>query len=225
MNYARTRRIVSALLFAGIALVPLSADPGIQIVGLGVAGFADTPESIDAVAREYRSTPTDQLFSGVEAEVWLSDRLGLGGRYVARLINFEIDPAVSAGTDNWWLDSFSDAFVSYHLFGTGSFLDPYVRYGLGIALRSDLASDAYLDANDEWTKYGESETAYDQIVNASLYQYLGVGGQINLGGLVLGVGLNYTILNTPVSDEFGRGYTVYPLERFEARLYGGIALD
>ncbi len=207
----------------------LAARPvGFQIVGMAVAPFADDPESLGDVADQYRDTDPDRMLSGVEMELLIGS-FGLGIRHVARFDAFEIDDPVvreQAGTDtDWWLDQRSDLFFSYHVFGIGSFIDPYVRYGLGFAARIDVDDGAYYDeTNDEWTvsrrdAYGDS----DSIRSASLYQYLGIGIQTNLRGLVVGFGVNYTVLNQGVEPD-DSDWGLYPNERFEGRLYGGIAL-
>lgn len=201
---------------------------GFQITGMAVAPFAEDPDSIGDVADRYRDTDADRMFSGIEMEMWIGS-FGFGGRYVARFDSFEISDATvraETGSDtDWWLDQKSDLFLSYHLFGGGSFIDPYLRYGIGFAAQIDLDDGAYYDDDaDTWVSTRPDDyDGHNSIRTASLYQYLGVGIQTNLRGLVLGCGLNYTVLNQSVHSD-GSDWGLYPTERFEGRVYGGIAL-
>lgn len=221
------RYILVAGLLAIHAVVVFARPVGFQITGMAVAPFAEDPDTLGDVADRYQDTDPDRMFSGIEMELWIGS-LGFGGRYVARFDGFEVDDAdvrAEAGTDiDWWLDQRSDLFLSYHLFGGGAFIDPYIRYGIGFAAQIDLNDGVwYDDEADEWTvTRPEDYDSSDPIRTASIYQYLGLGLQTNLRGLVVGCGVNYTVLNQSVySDDMDWGR--YPTERFEGRLYGGIA--
>lgn len=217
-----THRFVLAALLMVPALA--WAEFGAQITGYAAAPFSDNPRTVEGAAREYRETRPSDLLGGVELE-FFGRNLGFGARYSGRFVNVTIeDPTIAesvGGTDNWWYDWSSDAYVAYHLFGAGSFLDPYVRYGLGIAMRMDLERDAYLDADSgDWVAYdGGDDERYEQINSAGFYQYLGAGAQVNLGGLVVGAGINYNI----VTQSAGPEWAEFPMQRFEARLYGGVS--
>jgi len=222
------RNILTVGLILVVATIAAADPVGFQISGMAVAPFAEDPDSLGDVADRYRDTDSERMFSGVEMELWIGS-FGFGGRYIARFDGFDItDPEVreASGSDiDWWLDQKSDLFLAYHLFGGGALVDPYVRYGIGFAAQIDLDDGAYYDdAADAWTtERPERYDGPDSIRTASLYQYLGVGVQTNLRGLVVGVGLNYTVLNQRVYPS-GSDWGLYPTERFEGRVYGGIAL-
>lgn len=170
---------------------------GGQIVAVGVAPFTEDPSTVKDVSRSYRETNEDELFSGLEAEIWV-DQVGVGGSYLGRFVD---ESATGDDGQEWWYDWKSDLFVSYHLFRGGAFLDPFVRLGGGVAMRADADSS---------------------VTNAGIHQYLGGGAQVNLGGVVIGCGLNYNILNQRLQPD-GTSWEMYPSRRFEARVYGGVA--
>jgi hypothetical protein len=171
---------------------------GGQIVAVGVAPFAENPSTVRDVSRSYRDTNDDELFSGLEGEVWFGT-VGIGGSYLGRFVDESPEPAEDP--QEWWYDWKSDLFVSYHLFRGGAFLDPFVRLGGGVAMRADQD---------------------DSVTNAGIYQYLGGGAQVSLGGLVIGCGLNYNILNQRLQPD-STSWEMYPTRRFEARVYGGVS--
>jgi hypothetical protein len=171
---------------------------GGQIVAVGVAPFAENPSTVRDVSRSYRDTSDDELFSGLEGEVWVGN-VGFGGSYLGRFVDERPEPEDAEPA--WWYDWKGDLFVSYHLFRGGAFLDPFVRLGGGVAMRAD-----------------EENT----VTNAGIYQYLGGGAQVSLGGLVIGCGLNYNILNQRLQPD-STSWEMYPTRRFEARVYGGVS--
>jgi hypothetical protein len=171
---------------------------GGQIVAVGVAPFAENPSTVRDVSRSYRGTNDDELFSGLEGELWFGT-VGFGGSYLGRFVDESAESGDAA--QEWWYDWKSDLFVSYHLFRGGAFLDPFVRLGGGVAMRSD---------------------ENDSVTNAGIYQYLGGGAQVSLGGLVIGCGLNYNILNQRLQPD-STSWEMYPTRRFEARVYGGVS--
>jgi hypothetical protein len=171
---------------------------GGQIVAVGAASFAENPSTVQDVSRSYRETNDDELFSGLEAEMWFG-QVGIGGSYLGRFVDEGVAEETEAQA--WWYDWKSDLFVGYHLFRGGAFLDPYVRLGGGVAMRSDEE---------------------DTVTNAGIYQYVGGGAQMSLGGLVIGCGLNYNILNQTLRPD-NTSWEMYPTRRFEARIYGGVS--
>ena len=186
---------MAALVMA--AASPAWAHVGGQIVALGAAPFAENPRTVSDVSRSYQDTDDEELFTGLEAEIWFN-QIGIGGRYLGRFLG--VSPT-DTPDETYLYDWKSDLFLAYHLFRGGSFIDPYARLGTGVVMRTDEGS---------------------QIMNAGLYQYVGGGAQINLGGLVVGVGLNYNILNQRLQPE-DTSWAVYPTQRFEARIYGGVS--
>ena len=190
--------LIPATLFTLMVLLPavVSAQVGGQLVAVGAVPFAENPDTVSDVSDSFRERSDQELFNGLEGEIWF-DKVGFGARYLGRFN--DLSPTQDAGQE-WWYDWKGDLFLSYHLFRGGAFIDPYVRFAAGVAMRQN----------------GDNE-----IVNAGIHQYVGGGGQINLGGLVIGVGLNYNLLNQPIQPD-DEDWQVYPTQRFEARLYGGV---
>lgn len=196
----RTRVIVLAVLAATLPASYSAAQAGGQLLAVGAAALNEDPATPADLSRSYQRVDARELFTGLEAELWVN-RVGIGGRYIGRMQPTD-DSAATADLANGYLyDWKSDLFFAYHFFRGGAFIDPYARFGVGVAMRA---------------------TDGTEVTQAGLYQYLGAGGQINLGGLVAGAGVNYTILNQQLQPE-DTDWTVYPISRFEVRLYGGIA--
>jgi len=233
-----TVAIVAAMVF-GTGTTPVVAEVGGQIVGFAAAPLAEEPDSIDDLPREYRAMDDEELFAGIEGEIWF-ERFGFGMRHAGTFHHLEVvvldesrDPVQSSARDAWWYDGQSDLFASFHLFHGGSGIDPYIRYGVGVSSRTFLNEHfGYDDDRDIWTTSEapeddadgdeDREDSYDRIVSAGMYQYLGAGVQLNLAGLVIGTGVNYNILN----QQFGtidETWGSFPKARFEARVYGGVA--
>lgn len=171
---------------------------GGQIVAIGAAPFAENPSTVRDVSRSYRDTNKDELFSGLEGEIWVG-QIGIGGSYLGRFVDEGVEE--DSEEQEWWYDWKSDLFVSYHIFRGGAFLDPFVRLGGGVTMRADEK---------------------DAVTNAGIYQYVGGGAHMSLGGLVIGCGLNYNILNQRFQPD-GTSWEMYPTRRFEARIYGGVS--
>ncbi|MFW5644194.1 MAG: hypothetical protein ACOCYQ_09215 [Alkalispirochaeta sp.] len=229
--------VAAMLVVTGI--VPVAAQIGGQIVGFAAAPLAEDPDSIDDLPREYRKMNDEELFAGIEGELWF-DRFGFGMRHAGTFHRLEVevfdesvDSVRSSMKDAWWYDGQSDLFASFHLFRGGSGIDPYIRYGVGVSSRTYLNEHfGYDDTREIWTTAEapqddedgdeEAEDSYDRVVSAGLYQYFGAGVQVNLSGLVIGTGVNYNILHQQfetVDETWGS----FPKARFEARVYGGVA--
>lgn len=214
------------------------ADTGGQIVGFAAAALVENPSSVEDLPQEYQNTDDEDLFGGIEGEIWF-DRFGFGLRHAGRfdLLRVEVldeddDPVTTSTKEAWWYDAQTDLFAAFHLFGGGSFIDPYLRYGVGFAARYSLNENFGFDREREvWTTAeaprdsdddNDSDHSYDRVESAGMYQYIGGGIQCNLSGLVLGVGVNYNVLH----QRYGSSdyeWEIYPASRFEARVYGGVA--
>ncbi len=221
----RNRTIVTAMIILMGAALSVGASPSLQVRMFGASGFAESPGSVGDVADEVKRRNDVDTFAGITTEFVIRE-FGLGLRYQARYAAYEIPG--SAGVDaelDWWNDWKSDIFVSFHPFGSPSFLDPYVTLGLGVAFRTDLEDGTYYD--DESASWVEGNRnageSLSGVTAASMYQYVGVGGQIHLGGLVAGAALNYNLANQAIQPD-GYEWNAYPTDRFEVRVYGGVSI-
>lgn len=228
---SRLATITVTIVLIGIAVAPVAADVGGQIVGFAAAPLGDETNSFDDIPRGHNATEDEDLFGGLEGEIWF-DRFGFGLRYAGRFERLDIEVVDGDSMDRreaWWYDGQSDLFAAFHFFGGGSFFDPYLRYGIGYAARYRLNERLeYDESTEQWTRRDDenddttAEPSYDQIESGGMYQYIGAGAQINLSGLVLGVGVNYNVLH----QQFGAGeyeWQSFPKARFETRVYGGVA--
>jgi hypothetical protein len=237
MKQQRGHRLMLAVVMILFGGLHVHAHVGGQIIGFTAAPLAEDPDSIDDIPRQYGHTGNDDHFGGIEGDLWF-DKLGIGMRHAGRffvtsvaVLDERTEETVVRDRDAWWYDGRSDIFATYHLFGGGSFIDPYLRYGAGVATRHLNARSFGYDADravwtteeavpddddtDEWDDY-------DRLESAGMYQYVGAGAQLNLAGLVLGAGVNYNV----IFQRFDSGpYDVetLPAHRFEARIYGGVA--
>lgn len=179
--------------------------------------FADKPslESLKSIFDD-----TDNLFAGFHWEV-LIDRLGFGMHY--RVKFDRVETGESNPEYDWSLDWDGDMFLSYHFFGAGSFLDPYVQIGLGSMGRVDIDDDdGYWILDDGvWEYYYELDPTDRAVSNLSLYGFAGAGFALNFDGFLLGAQLNYRPVSTAVP---GTQFDEYPMQNFQFLLYGGIAL-
>ena len=115
---------LAAILFGfAIVVASLSATTTMTLGAVVVSDYGAMPDYKQVLAAPFGQRP----FEGLEWELAI-DRFGFGGTYA---VNFSKDAA-----SNWWLDWYGiPLFVSYHLFGTGDFLDPFVEAGIGCAGR------------------------------------------------------------------------------------------
>jgi len=185
-----------------VSVCTIPADPGLQFTLFSSVQFAENPDTISDVADEFRNRVATETFAGIGAELVL-EKLGFGVRYQSLFLE---------DTDDWWMDWKADAFVSYHLFGTRSFLDPFLVVGTGTAARVNIADD-HVRTADEPTG----------ITGMSVYQYAGAGGEMNFGGLVIGTALNYIVMNQAVESADAQ-WDAYPTDRFEVLVFGGVAV-
>jgi hypothetical protein len=152
--------------------------------------FMSSPSFNQAV----RALNGDGTFGGLGWEV-VMDHIGIGGRY---LVNFseEIPNA-------WWLDwNGQAAYLSYHILGATSFVDPFVDAGFGSAGR------VYL---------GPGSTS-EQRLAISVYPFAGAGASLYLHGLRVGADLSYVLGNMAIPATSILGY---PLGRFQAAAFVG----
>ncbi len=175
---------------------------------LSCTAFAQTRVDLDAViGKDFSGPPSlDQAERALEAD---SPFLGLGwevlmghlGLGESVLVDFNENPP-----SNWWLDWDAQAlFISYHILGPKTFIDPFVNAGLGCAGRVFL---------------GPGSSSEDRLL-LTLYPFVGAGAALVLDGLHLGAKLSYALDRSPIPATAIPGY---PLGRFQAQVFVGFSL-
>lgn len=200
----RTVTLTALLLLA----TALFAGPQFRLATHAYTPFATLPESADEW--DHLIVPSHATLTGWHWEVVLN-RLGFGMHYGMQLTATEERDAP------YLLDWKGDFFLSYHLFGGGSLIDPFVEVGWANAGRTTVNT-----ANPEYPDW-EDEVRSGNAVSLALYTYGAAGVALDLGGLLLGARLSYIPVETasPVPDPH---VGFYELQRFELGIFGGIAL-
>jgi hypothetical protein len=201
-----------------LALVVLAVSPLLADGQFRIAGSASTPVAAlpDGGIEEWAAViaPGEQTLTGWQWEV-VFNRLGLGMHYTMRFV----EPLViSESANSWYLDWKGDFFLSYHILGGGSLVDPFVEFGWGNVGTTLISSPDYARYPD-W----EEEVSDGDALALSFYQYFGAGVAVDLNGLLLGAKLSYipSELSQPAPDSTLRAYDLQP---FEVSFFGGVAL-
>ena len=202
------------------------------VIGAGAAFGRDQVRLSLNTAADFVERPTiadvktkfdDQakVFWGPSWEVIL-DNVGFG---MHTLVKFD---RVVTGREyplyDWSLDWMGDFFVSYHFFGAGRFLDPFIEVGFGNAGRVDIdRNHGYWEENTdgEWDYMHERHTHEGDVSNMSLFPYIGAGFAFDLSGIVLGARINYRPVVLPVP---ATQFADYPLTNLQVGFTAGIAL-
>ena len=206
------RRILLTLVVATLALMPVWADGQFRIAGNASTPMRTLPDGGPDVWNV--TVPNELTMTGWHWEV-IFNHVGLGMHYDMRFY----EPIVVQPEDSeWFLDWKGDFFLSYHLFGGGALLDPFVEFGWGNAGSAMITSPTYVDYPD-W----EDEVAHGNATALSFYNYFAAGLAIDLNGLLLGAKLSYipSELAQPIPDS---SVDFYGLEPFEVSFFGGVAL-
>jgi hypothetical protein len=126
------------------------------------------------------------------------DHVGLGGVYT-------VDFSEEAGSA-WWLDWDAQAiYLSYHILGAGSFVDPFVDAGLGCAGRVFL---------------GPGESASERL-SLTVYPFASAGAALELEGFRIGAKLSYALSQSAIPATSIPGY---PLGRFQVSAFAGVSI-
>ena len=208
----------------------------VAVMIVAVAGFAFTDSQFRLAANfstDFTDKPTleevrtafdvgTDVLSGFHWEVIL-DRTGFGMHY--QILFERLDTYMEDPVYDWAMDWMGDGFVSYHFFGAGSFLDPFLEIGLGSAGRVNIDSDS-----GQWVKDEEGDWEYvlpewdpaspDGLTNLGLYGYVAAGLALDFDGLLLGTRFAYRPFVRPVP---ATDFPEYPLKSFQVSLFGGIA--
>lgn len=147
--------------------------------------------------------------------VWevIFNNLGLGGHYG---VNF--DKIVDNGiTEEWVMDWKGDMFLSYHLFGKKTLIDPFAEIGVGNAGRVNIKVDEHTDKCRYNHDY-DCEHEESNVTNMSLYSYTSVGLAVNLSDLIIGAKVNYLngVMEIPATN-----FKNYPMENLTFTIFTG----
>lgn len=137
------------------------------------------------------------------------DNIGFGGHY-GILFN-KIESSEFPGEQEWWLDWKGDLYISYHLFGAKTFLDPFAELGFG------NAGITFVNNTGEQL----STKSRNPVTNMSLFPYAAIGGSINLSGLLLGAKVNYYLENSAIP---GTKFSILPMKTASLVMFAGISL-
>lgn len=177
-------------------------------LALGLQGFAEATVSLSGIAsvdvssqlsldQAITAFQTKDPFGGIGWEVTI-DQIGFGGTYLVKFFQ-------DRGSD-WWLDWYgAGVYVSYHLLGGGSSIDPFIRTGLGCAGRVLL----------------EYNPAVSDPLAISLFPFVGAGADVRLGALNLGATVDYIPKSGPIP---ATAIAAYPLGQFQASVLVGFKL-
>ncbi len=162
-----------------------------------------------------------KIFWGPSWEV-IIDNVGFGMNY---LVKFDrLSTGLEYPSYDWSLDWLGDLFVSYHVFGVGRLLDPFIAVGFGNAGRVDVdANNGYWveTSPGEWDYVYGSHTGQGVVSNMSLYPYIGAGLALDLGGVVLGSRVDYRPFVMPVP---ATQFPDYPLTNIQVVFTAAFAL-
>ena len=205
-----------------VALVTLSAvaDSQFRMALQAGADFAERPSYSDLVPGF--DNPAN-VFEGALFEVITRRVVGFGVRGLIRFTEVEA-PTEYYDASAWFFDWNGALFVSGHLFGGGSFFDPFIELGYGVAGRANVSSTRsgeWIEEEGGQFRYRWYEDGDEALKNLSLFPVVAAGVAVDLSGFLFGARLEFRpLINaipvTPVDN--------YPLTRFHVGIFGGLAL-
>ena len=160
--------------------------------------------------------PGDEAMGGWHWEVLL-DRFGFGMHYGIRIYETEL-----ADTPHY-VDWNGDFFLSYHPFGGGAVIDPFLQIGWGNAGTAAVSTEDEFEAYDYEYRYEDWEDEDDDVIAAAMYTSIAAGVALDLNGLLLGVRVAHrpASLVAPIPEPGLERYDVSP---FEVGIFGGVAI-
>ncbi len=152
--------------------------------------------------------------------VWevIFNNVGLGGHYG---VNFDkiADYGIS---EDWLMDWKGDMFLSYHLFGEKTFIDPFAEIGIGNAGRVFIKVEEHEDDygynyNDDYDEY-DCEHEQSDVTNMSMYSYASIGVAMNFSDIIIGAKVNYLngVMEIPATS-----FENYPMENLTFTIFTG----
>ena len=196
-----------------------AADAQFRMAITAGTDFIERP-SYEAIGSSFNN-PED-IFEGLILEVLTRRIVGFGARGLIRFT--EIAASDTYGEDSgWWFDWNGHLFLSAHLLGGGSLVDPFLEVGYGAAGRVSISSGTrghWIEGDDGLWTYEWYEQRQDGVTNLSLFPLVAAGVSFDLSGFLIGARVSYrpivnAVLMTPIEE--------YPLTRFHIDVFGGIA--
>ena len=193
------KRTLWILILVVLVSAPVFSGTQVRLTGNIALDFIERP-SLRTVIDEFSERKQDIVW-GFGWEV-IFDYLGIGGTY---LVNF-----FQGNEEEWWFDWIGEAFyLSYHFFGGGAFIDPFVEVGVGSAGRVSLEEDSE-------NLPGEKQSLY-----LSVYPLVSGGLALDFRGFIAGLKLTYI---PTVSPPPATNIQNFPLGNFLVTFFGGAAL-
>jgi hypothetical protein len=169
--------------------------PTVTLTGAGAVSFDAMPTIQEAIT----AFQSNQPLWGFGWEV-VPRRMGVGALY---MVDFLRD---QAGV--WYLDwSAQPVYISFHPFGGGSFLDPFLQAGLGSSGRVRLRH--------------EMMGMYSNPLYISIYPFVAGGLALNLDGFLLSAKVSYqpVTAGVPVTE-----IPAYPTGSIQVAVQLGVSL-
>jgi hypothetical protein len=198
-----------ATLIVGAVLVTASFAGQFRIAGLALTPVETVPEeSVQGWAE--LMLPTEDTLTGWQWEVAFR-YFGLGMHYGVGFYQPETEKG-------WLMDWKGDFFLSYHIMGSGSTVDPFVEVGWGNAGTTTVSSPSRYEYPD-W----EEEVADGDALELALYTYVAGGVAFDLNGLLLGARVCYypSSLAEPIP---ATDIAMFDLADFDIGVFAGVAL-
>ena len=207
------KKSIIAIVLLGIALAPIWADGQFRLAG-NMSTQVETLPTGSVAEWQALVIPNEQTMTGWSWEV-VFDHLGLGMHYGVR---FNEPVTETESSTDWYMDWKGDFFLSYHVLGGGSLVDPFVEFGWGNVGTALVSTHEYYDYPD-W----EEEVEHGSAVALGFYNYFAGGVAVDLNGLLLGIKVSYTPseIAGPITEPSIQRYALSP---FEVSLFGGVAL-
>lgn len=209
--------VCAIMLFVAVAAT-VSARDQVRLAFNLAADFVEDP-TFDSVRTSFDDEA--KVFWGPSWEVIL-DNVGFGMHY---LVKFDrLETGLEQPLYDWSLDWMGDFFLSYHFFGAGRFLDPFVEIGIGNAGRVDIDRDHgywHEDKYGEWDYMDEWRPDQDGVSNMSLFPYIGAGFAVDLNGIILGGRIDYRPVAFAVP---ATQFKEYPLTNLQVGFFAGVGI-
>lgn len=165
--------VLGVLLIAGVAGLGFGQVRG-HVTADAVASFRVAPTAGQVV--DTFTSANQPLYWGIGYEI-IRHHIGFGGVYAV-----DFQRTTSA---DWWFDWYSQPFyVSYHLFGRRTLIDPFAGVGIGVAGRVDITP-------------ASSVAQSDSRVLLSIFPVLSAGLGLDLDGLYLSARGTYVPVISP----------------------------
>ena len=137
-------------------------------------------------------------------------KIGFGGTYLVRF--FQDDQ--SDWLFDWWGEPF---YISYHLFGGGAFIDPFVSAGVACAGGLNMDNPPTIS----YTRHPFTEVWDLSGLALSLFPMLTAGLAVDLDGFTVGARMNYIPFQSPIP---ATEIAAYPVGQFQIVAYVGVTL-